>query len=592
MISYLSNSFSSRLSIIISIVGFIALGILWFIDFEALTPFYYYGTYYFVLTIFLLWLGQIVLSFRKERELYFSICRTTGLSLIFPLLVTFFIIITVEPYYNVPTGEMSGLTGSKMMLTEKTLRIVDTVIHEPNNLKYYRSVTNYRPVLFPFLVSIIHAVTGFNAANAFLLNAIVMGLILSIVFIVCKRTAGILVACATVLLIASCPVFSLTARSAGFDLLSAFFLGFTLIFLYKFMMEPQPHRFGLLWTSLLMTAYVREESFIFLFIIAVCLWFAGYWRRGQIGNTVLLAATPLLISPVLWLRIFKMDTYVGQPTRMPFFDISYFYQNVTNFLSNQLNFSNTLPYNTTLHWLALFVWGWILYKVFIGSKIPTKEYQKKFILIAAACVITYHTIVFSWWWTNTYTSPISIRFFVIFILFCALTPAVYISIATKTPLYMRYTLLIYSLGSFLYYHPIAMDGSFIRNYPMCQVTDYIRNTIVQYKKPNPLIVMDRPFRITDLDLPSIVFYNFRLHSKLYFNRHQQGVYSDIIIVQRISNADQPIKQDSLGSQYYLEKYAERKRGPGFRYTIRISQIRDIIAPDILRRRHKSRKIDQ
>ncbi len=544
-----------------------------------ITRFFYFGTYYFVLALFILWVAQIIVVLRRENFSLPSFLRTSGPALLFPLLVALLVIGTVKPYYNVPHGEMLGLGTAKSFLKDRTLRCGENIVPEQPSQRSYLSSISFRPVLFPFLTSLLHRLLGYRSSNAFLLNAIVLCLLFSTIFLLIRKSMGTLLAGATVILIASSPIVSITARSAGYDLLNAFFIGLDLIFLYHFMERPQPHRFGLLWTTLLMTAYIREESFIYLFIIASALGLAGYWRRERTGNPLLLAATFLILSPVVWLRIAKHGAYVGQAVSTSYFGLSYFKLNLHEFIINQFNFGPALPYNTILNWFGFIFGGWFLVDCFIRKTLHLARFQKQFTLIVAACLFFYHLLIFSWSWNHAYTSPASARFFVIFALACALAPAVFLITSRLTSPKITKILLGTAICLFFLYHPFAVQGEFIRRQAWCREADYTRDFLGRFGKQGIFLITKAPHHLADQDIPATNFGTANTNIKFFFSKLQEHVYDSIIVVQRIDlKTRQPIAADKLDPNYLLEPLEERKVSPG-NIICRVSRVSQIKLPE-------------
>ncbi|WP_309386950.1 glycosyltransferase family 39 protein [Cerasicoccus frondis] len=163
-----------------------------------------------------------------------------------------------------------------------------------------------RPLLFPFLVSLIHDATGYRPENGIYFNLALIPITLSLVYtlglIFTNRLGGLL----SMILLASFPMFNLCCHGGGFEGLNLFLILLTMLSSYLYLRRPEPNTLSLLCLSTVLLANVRYESVLFIlpvaFVIAL-----GYLREKKIIFSAGLFATPILLLPVPLLhRVFDI----------------------------------------------------------------------------------------------------------------------------------------------------------------------------------------------------------------------------------------------------------------------------------------------
>lgn len=525
---------------------------------DLLGHFFFHYTYYFIILLCLLWIIHAVLYWKSKDLKVSRLIKSTKFELLIPWLLVAFIALTVEPYFNVPTLEMCGLGVAKSMFLERTIQWRHDLI-APGELERmpYWFLVDYKPALFPFLLHLLHRLLGYSSANVFLLNLIIAGLFLSTVYLGARQWVGRMLACSILLLILSGPVFTLCARTAGSDLFSALLLGFTFILLYDFMKYRTGSSFGFLWTTLMLLAYAREENFIYMIMIVLLLIiFKNYISLKLLReHWMIILTTPLLLSPIVWLRIFKIGAYTHLLGDAPLMSPVYFKRNLWQFMSNQLNFSLELPYNTMMHWIAALILLWLFLNMFIRKLILKGTFQKHYVLIIALCLMAYHGLIFLWHYSNSYTDPIAIRLFLIFSVLCALSPLFFLVHYPLLQHRLAKPIFICALFLLMIHHPLAAKGEFIKGHLYCQEADRIREFLKSFEPDKTLVIMPASPRILDLDFPAIEFSSANKYSSFFLGQLKNKKYQEIIVIQRLPHnprAKPRYPKDDIGPAYQLQ----------------------------------------
>lgn len=159
-----------------------------------------------------------------------------------------------------------------------------------------------RPLLYPFLLSLVHDVAGNHPRNAFWLNGI-LGIALCIcVFALARSTcdnsdrAGWMAA----LLTCSVPLIGRSVLSAGFETLNLLMLTLVFIAARQYAQAANKRSFLFLASSTLLAAQVRYESAFVILAIAVLVLWLPMVRKKTVTPWGLLAPLCILTLPIIW----------------------------------------------------------------------------------------------------------------------------------------------------------------------------------------------------------------------------------------------------------------------------------------------------
>ena len=221
--------------------------------------------------------------------------------------------------------------GFKILADEVLLLGTSMVMHEEREVSYparatdvrgpfelTHQVVDKRPYFFPFLVSLVHDLTGYRVANAFCLNAILGGLFLILVYaggrnIAGDHWAGIF----SVLLFAGLPLLAQQAAGGGFELLNLVMLSVVFACGFCYAENPSEDKVEALCLAAVLLAYTRYESIIMIFAVAVLVvW--GWWRADRVILTWPVMLTPVALFPyVLQNRIFEANSAAWELASKP-----------------------------------------------------------------------------------------------------------------------------------------------------------------------------------------------------------------------------------------------------------------------------------
>jgi len=298
-------------------------------------------SYYLISLMVVVWVVQIVLFLKALNfSLKLLLKKYRGVILM-ALVLTSLVFVSVRVRFKTLSDETNLLSVSRSMLNDKNCLNPTIGKYYYGNLNVIHREMPKRPLIFPFMVHLLHTFTGFREQNPFIFNFIVMFLFLSGVYIGAKKFLDVPSGVAAMFFVLSYPVFTIFGTSAGFDLLNSVFFVLIMAATYYFLKRPSSVTFSFLFASLLVFSNIRYESMIFLFLIPVLLIKKIKWHYLR-DCSYLFFITPLVNLPYLWQRIQKHSSL--NPTELPLFSLSSFGKNVTMFFKNLVDFDYFFPY--------------------------------------------------------------------------------------------------------------------------------------------------------------------------------------------------------------------------------------------------------
>jgi hypothetical protein len=153
-----------------------------------------------------------------------------------------------------------------------------------------------RPLLHPFLTSVLHDLTGYRPENVFVLNTLLTLVLLALVFHLGWRIAGRAGGVLAVLLLTSLPLLAQNATGGGFEVLNLVMISSTLALGMRYARTRDADTQLAFVLSAVLLAHTRYESVLFLIPVALLILWV-WWREQRAVVNLALAWTPLLLLP-------------------------------------------------------------------------------------------------------------------------------------------------------------------------------------------------------------------------------------------------------------------------------------------------------
>ena len=261
-----------------------------------------------------------------------------------------------------------------------------------------------RPYFFPFLVSVLHDLTGYRTANLFVLNVALAGALLALLYWLAREAAGRGPAVLAVALMATMPLFGQNATGAGMDLHNLTMLALVASLAVLYLRVPTDDRLSLLVLGGVLLAESRYESVIFVVPVAVVVG-AGWIRAGRPILPWPVIIAPLLLIPYAWhSRVLAAEPIFWQlqEGQTSAFGFSNILNNLSGDLAYLFNFGRTdLTNSWYLSILGVAGLGWA---VFLGARWLSRRPRRElppiaFVGIAFGAGVAAHfaVLLFYWW---------------------------------------------------------------------------------------------------------------------------------------------------------------------------------------------------
>lgn len=507
-------------------------------------------SYYLISLIFILWAVQTALLLKTINFSLKEFLKKYWPGILTAFILTCLVFVSVEVKFKTLSDEAHLLSTSRCMADDKTAVDCTMAIYCFGNLNSIENIVPKRPLVFPYMVHLLHVLTGFRYQNAFILNFLVLFLMLSGVYVSTRHFTDAPSSAAAMIFILSYPVITIFSTSAGFDLLNSAFFVLIIAAVYYFIKTPSSAGFSFIFASLIMFSNIRYESALFLFVLPLLLFKKIKWSHLK-ESSYLIFITPLVSLPYIWQRLLQQGSYEN-PEGSAVFSISSLAANLTTFFNSLIDFEYYLPYAGLLSVLSILIFLYLAIKI-LSKKVELTNYGRYFLFVLTASV-SISTIVYFAHFFGDYSHPFSARFFITLSIVFALGP-VALKIL-KPDLLSGKTVLLLSAVCFLFYHPIAVEGRFMNKLGH-KTNEHCRDFISRFDDKNILILSGRPVEFTALGYGSVDFDYANSHKDNILKQARKRLFSRIIVCQEIKyESKQPTERTFLRPDYVLKTLYE------------------------------------
>ena len=516
-------------------------------DEKRMMDFFLHSSYFIILSIVVVWIVACIEYFIAHNVNLLCYLKKNWVGLVISLCFTICVFSSVKVYFKFLRDETNLLSISKSMYEKQECRNVLQAKNVFGKTRIIQWSRTKRPLVFPFLVNVLHTLTGYRYYNPFVLNFFLMWAFLYHIFRIVRSILGFWPGLSSILLILSCPVISIVATSAGFDFFHVVFLCFSLYVTYLFIKHNDNITFVLLWATMVVLSNIRYESFLCFIVVFSLLIIMKFIKWSHIrDNLLLICTTPIFFLPFLWQRIFSLGSSLPEEGKI--FSWVHFRNHFLIFLKAMFKFDLYLPYNNILMVLSFAVCFYLLFLLFKNG-IKLTEQRSCFVVILVIVCSIFIGLYFAYFYGNCLKAFAMRRFLLISVL-SAFSPLIIRAYFPKVLSNKR--LLALSLFLFLLYFPVASNGEKVENLHLAQRTDICFKFIKKYAKDNNIMVItDRTGRFTALGYGSVSF-NYANKSYTIPVEFKKHLYSTIFVIQRIqTDTFEPIEEDLLDPKYKL-----------------------------------------
>jgi hypothetical protein len=255
--------------------------------------------FYFVFVAFGVWLLTLLRGFDKTACLNF--CRAHWPACLLTLALTTALFLTSPPKFRILFDEANLAAVSMDMYERHGAAIPENGFFAGGAFRYLSTTLDKRPLAFPFLTYVAHALSGYRTGNGFVVNFLAsIGALLSLSLLL-RRWLDPAAGALGQLILASFPLYALCATSNGFELLNLFFILLVFLFFDELLRERSAVNADKCLLTLLVLAQCRYESLLFLVLAPLILLALPRDERGRLS--ILTLFSPVLLLPVMWQQI-------------------------------------------------------------------------------------------------------------------------------------------------------------------------------------------------------------------------------------------------------------------------------------------------
>lgn len=310
-----------RWGLFLPILGLAGLAV-FLLPLDAAIPIHAYAGYYFCVAVFAVLIWTSVQVFRGVESSGFFRQRWKGL--IFVILAAVFVHLHKPHMMRVFNDEPAHQMVAKQFHEARSNSVPEVGYHLQGGLAYGERSLNYRMYFYPFVVSLVHDLTGFRVGNGLWVNA-AFGLLLFLsVYLggnkIYPRAGGLL----AVLLVAGLPLIDESVTSYGYDTANLFFVSLFFLALSLYAERSDDARLNWLVATGLALAYSRNESLLYFLAAAAVVAYA-FFRKRDAQLTWFAALSPVLLLPVLAARSIFRAVHVDLSVMFPHLESDQFF---------------------------------------------------------------------------------------------------------------------------------------------------------------------------------------------------------------------------------------------------------------------------
>ena len=290
-----------------------------------------------------------------------------------------------------------------------------TMVRGYDILGVFLSTDNYldkRPNFFPFLISLVHDLTGYRTLNAYWLNALLLPVTLGLSYYLGRRLAGWRGGFLALLLLGSLPLLGQNATGSGMELLNFGMILAVAALGGAYLRQPDDTRLSAFVLGAVLLAQSRYESALYVLPVAGLI-LLGWWQQQRIVLSWPAVVAPLLLVPyALQNKVLNHTRWMwelrdNQETR---FSVDYLGKNLRG--AGEFLFSTTTRYanSLTLSVLGFLALGWLLWH--LGRRPPRLREiagdRLALFLLGGGAVINTGLVMFYYW--SSFDDPMASRF--------------------------------------------------------------------------------------------------------------------------------------------------------------------------------------
>lgn len=334
-----------------------------FFAFNKEEMFYLHGNFvfYFISICFFIWL-YLLYKFFLSNINFQSFIKEHKNALFAATAITILFVLIFPPEYRILADEARLTLTSKSLSQLHTAFIPIETINMLDNELWLSYGMDKRPVLFSYIVSLIHTIKGYSYYNSFVLNAFTSFGCLFLIYYLIQTLWGKYYGLVSLICLASYPIFIEYSMSAGFDIFNLFFALLTFVIFCIYYKNKNALNMELLLYTILLLSQTRYESILMVIVIPFIVFFFLKQKKEIENLSYSFLMFPFFYIPVAWLIQFANTNYSLQvESNEKVFSIKYFIFNVKKAIEFFINYDSNYGTIRIFFILALFALIYVLF---------------------------------------------------------------------------------------------------------------------------------------------------------------------------------------------------------------------------------------
>ena len=333
-----------------------------------------------------------------------------------------------EPFgFKIVMDEPVLLSTSRMMHYRKEVLTPYEANSYSGSFHVTKGYLDKRPYFQPFLISLLHTLTGYRPENAFVLNILLTPLLLTLAYFFGKKLTGRRGGIITVLLLTSIPLLAQNATGGHFEVLNLVMILGVMLLACLYLERPRPESLAALCFTGILLTQTRYESTLFALPVALVV-LLGWMKKKEIILPWPVVFSPLLL--VLYPMHFRVtlsrdDSFqVGDKGHETPFHLDYFWDNLEAAGIFFFNFGQVLSNSLLVSITGLVALGFFLgYFVIHFYQIRQKDTSELVLALFLGTVLLCFALVMYYHWGQL-SDPVASRFSLPIMLIFALVTVV------------------------------------------------------------------------------------------------------------------------------------------------------------------------
>lgn len=426
-----------------------------------------------------------------------------------------------------------------------------------------------RPLFHPFLLSVLHDLTGYRPENAFVLNTVLTFVFLTLAYLTGFRIGGRGAGAIAVLLLTSLPLLAQNATGGGFELLNLVMILSTLLLAMRYVERrdgPSLEAFGM---SAILLANTRYESVVYLLPVGlIVLWV--WWTERRPTLTWLVICMPLFLLPyALHNKVFSVRSSSWEMASQPGYDQPFSTRYIADNIAHDLNFffNTNGEHSNSLVISILAILGvplFALWAVKTLRQLRTASPVRAALALFSIGFLAHAVLMLCYFW-GRFDDPVIRR------LSLPMNLAMVVAIVTAATefkgrhVWTGLTVLI-GIGFFAHSLPSMARHGYSSEYYVGREMDWRREFIAAHPEKDYLFIDNNSIIwITHQVSATPIRQALEQKGKIIFN-FQNRIFSKMYVFQRLSvdkdtGRTSVPAEDDLGADYQLETVWERRFTP-------------------------------